>query len=206
MPQRPFSQACENNKGPILAVLQQHCQAPGSLLEIGAGTGQHAAWLSAQLPHLHWQPSDVAANLPGIRQWLEEPGSRAQPPLELDLTGDWPAGPYDYLFTANTFHIMAMPLVERCVEQGCARLASNGRFLVYGPFNEDRRFTSDSNRAFDQALKNTDPQRGIRDRQWVADLFEKQGLHQIADHAMPANNRVLVFSRGAADACAVSDR
>ena len=68
----PFSQAAENNKGPILQVLQQHCQAPGTLLEIGAGTGQHAAWLSAQLPHLQWQPSDVPDNLPAIRHWLSQ--------------------------------------------------------------------------------------------------------------------------------------
>ncbi|MDX1804308.1 MAG: DUF938 domain-containing protein [Alcanivorax sp.] len=195
MSQRPYSQACENNKAPILAVLQQHCRASGSLLEIGAGTGQHAAWLSGQLPHLDWQPSDVAANLAGIREWLSEPGSRATPPIELDVGGDWPAGPYDYLLTVNTFHIMAMPLVRRCIEMGCASLAPGGKFLVYGPFNYGGDFTSDSNRAFDQALKGTDTQRGIRDQEWVVSLFDQQGMALLADHAMPANNRLLVFAQ-----------
>lgn len=189
----PFSQAAENNKGPILQVLQQHCQAPGTLLEIGAGTGQHAVWLSAQLPHLQWQPSDVPDNLPAIRHWLSQTPNPARPPLALDVTGEWPAGPFDYLFTANTFHIMAQPLVARCIAEGCLRLNEGGRFMVYGPFNYDGQFTSDSNRQFDGWLKAADPQRGIRDKEWIEQEFARHGRQCLADHEMPANNRVLVF-------------
>ena len=189
----PFSQAAENNKGPILQVLQQHCQATGTLLEIGAGTGQHAAWLSAQLPHLQWQPSDVAENLPTIRHWLSQNANPANPPLALDVTGEWPAGPFDYLFTANTFHIMVQPLVAHCIAEGCLRLNPGGRFMVYGPFNYDGQFTSDSNRQFEGWLKATDPQRGIRDKEWIEKEFARHGRQCLADHAMPANNRVLVF-------------
>ncbi|MCG8394151.1 MAG: class I SAM-dependent methyltransferase [Pseudomonadales bacterium] len=195
MQDRPYSQAAENNKAPILSVLQQHCQTPGTLLEIGAGTGQHAAWLSGRLPHLRWQPSDVATNLPAIRTWQNEPFNRAEPPLELDVSGDWPTGPYDYLYTANTFHIMAVPLVERCIAQGCQRLGPTGRFLIYGPFNYNGQFTSDSNARFDRWLKDVDRERGIRDQEWVVEQFEQEGLALLADHAMPANNRILVFGR-----------
>ncbi|HBC19244.1 MAG TPA: methylase [Alcanivorax sp.] len=195
MTKRPYSQAAENNKAPILSVLQQHCQAPGALLEIGAGTGQHAAWLSGRLPHLHWQPSDVAANLPHIRQWLSDPGSQALPPVELDVAAQWPAGPFDYLFTANTFHIMAAPLVETCIREGCRQLTGQGKFLVYGPFNYDGQYTSDSNRQFDQWLKEMDDNRGIRDHEWVVEQFARQHRQLLADHEMPANNRLLVFGR-----------
>lgn len=191
--ERPFSQACENNKGPILAVLEQHCQAPGTLLEIGAGTGQHAAWLSAQLPHLIWQPSDVADNLPGVRQWLQEPGNRALDPLELDVSGTWPQGNFTYLFSANTFHIMSRELVMRCIEEGCAHLTDNGLFLIYGPFKVAGQFTSDSNAEFDRWLKEIDPQRGIRDREWVEQRFARHGRTLLAEHDLPANNKVLVF-------------
>ena len=189
----PFSQAAENNKGPILQVLQQHCQAPGALLEIGAGTGQHAAWLSAQLPHLQWQPSDVPENLPTIRHWLSQSPNPAKTPLALDVAGQWPTGPFDYLFTANTFHIMAQSLVAHCIAEGCQRLSTTGLFLVYGPFNYDGQFTSDSNRQFEDWLKATDPQRGIRDKEWIEQEFARHGRQCLADHAMPANNRVLVF-------------
>ncbi len=195
MTKRPYSQAAENNKAPILSVLQQHCQAPGALLEIGAGTGQHAAWLSGRLPHLHWQPSDVAANLPHIRQWLSDPGSQALPPVELDVAAQWPAGPFDYLFTANTFHIMAAPLVETCIRKGCEHLTEDGKFLVYGPFNYQGQFTSDSNRQFDQRLREGDGDRGIRDHEWVVEQFARQHRQLLADHEMPANNRLLVFGR-----------
>ncbi|MZR63726.1 DUF938 domain-containing protein [Alcanivorax sp. DP30] len=191
--ERPFSQACENNKGPILAVLQQHCQAAGTLLEIGAGTGQHAAWLSAQLPHLIWQPTDVAANLPGIRLWLQDACSRALEPLVLDVAGDWPEERFDYLYTANTFHIMSADQVVRCIDAGCGHLSEGGRFLIYGPFNVDGRFTSESNASFDQWLREIDPQRGIRDQAWIEAQFARHGLGLVADHALPANNKVLVF-------------
>lgn len=193
MQERPYSQAAENNKVPILAVLQKHCQAPGTLLEIGAGTGQHAAWLSRRLPHLHWQPSDMAANLPHIRQWQSDPGNRALPPIELDVAAQWPAGPFDYLFTANTFHIMAASLVEICIREGCRHLTDRGKFLVYGPFNYDGQYTSDSNRQFDQWLKDVDDNRGIRDQEWVVEQFAREQRRLLADHEMPANNRLLVF-------------
>ncbi len=195
MRERPYSQACENNKVPILAVLQQHCQTPGTLLEIGAGTGQHAAWLSGRLPHLRWQPSDVASNLPHIRQWLGDPGSQALPPVALDVSDHWPTGPFDYLFTANTFHIMAAPLVKTCIEEGCRHLTEQGLFLIYGPFNYGGHYTSDSNRRFDRWLKEVDMDRGIRDQEWVVEQFARQQRELLADHEMPANNRLLVFGR-----------
>ena len=40
---KPFSQACENNKQPILEVLHRILADRKKLLEIGSGTGQHAA-------------------------------------------------------------------------------------------------------------------------------------------------------------------
>ena len=76
---------------------------------------------------------------------------------------------------------------------GCLRLNEGGRFMVYGPFNYDGQFTSDSNRQFDGWLKAADPQRGIRDKEWIEQEFARHGRQCLADHEMPANNRVLVF-------------
>ena len=69
---KPFSQACENNKAPILSVLRQYFCEPGVVLEIGSGTGQHGVFFASQLPHLLWQPTDLACNLEGIQLWQEE--------------------------------------------------------------------------------------------------------------------------------------
>ena len=55
------AEACERNKGPILDVLRRELDRPGEVLEIGSGTGQHAVHFAAGLPHLSWQPSEVAA-------------------------------------------------------------------------------------------------------------------------------------------------
>lgn len=194
--QKPFSQACENNKAPILKVLEEHLRAPGSLLEIGSGTGQHAAWLGAALPRIRWQPSDLPDALPGIRAWLDD--SRAHnvaAPIVLDVHGRWPRGPFDYLFTANTFHIMSADAVCHCIREGTQRLASGGLFLIYGPFRYGGEFTSASNREFDQWLRRRHPDQGIRDFEWIEARMAEQGMTPLADHDMPANNRTLVFRR-----------
>ena len=65
---KPFSEACERNKLPILVQLRTLFADARTVLEIGSGTGQHAAHFAAALPQLVWQASDVADNLPGIRQ------------------------------------------------------------------------------------------------------------------------------------------
>lgn len=50
MPQLPYSQACENNKAPILDVLSRVFEDRRHVLEIGSGTGQHAVHFARSLP------------------------------------------------------------------------------------------------------------------------------------------------------------
>jgi hypothetical protein len=103
---KPYSEACERNRAPILAVLTSVFKASKAVLEIGSGTGQHAAYFASELPHLRWQASDVAEHLAGIRLWGVEP-------TELDIDKPWPAIDADAAFSANTAHIMSWPQVER---------------------------------------------------------------------------------------------
>jgi len=111
---KPHSEACERNREPILQVLRQWFVQPGTAMEIGAGTGQHAVHFAAHLPHLQWQPTDCEANLAGIGLWVSEaalPNLRA--PLKLDVRDStWPVEAVDYVFSANTSHIMSWPEVE----------------------------------------------------------------------------------------------
>src|SRR5204863_1475828 len=106
-----FSEACERNREPILAVLRRVFGDRRAVLEIGSGTGQHAAYFAPELPHLTWQPSDVAENLPGVRLWTAAIPN-VKEPLELDVDGEWPGIEADAAFTANTCHIMSWPQVE----------------------------------------------------------------------------------------------
>lgn len=193
---KPFSQACENNKQPILAVLREAFAAAGTVLEIGSGTGQHAVFFAAQMPWLRWLPSDCAPNLPGIRAWCDDAAlPNLLAPIELDVTATWPVLQADAVFSANTAHIMPWPAVEIFFAGVGRLLPANGVFALYGPFNYDGRYTSESNADFDQWLKSADRRRGIRDFEAVNALAERAGFALLADHAMPANNRTLVWRK-----------
>ncbi|MCD9045585.1 DUF938 domain-containing protein [Luteimonas sp. MHLX1A] len=198
-PSKPHAPACDRNSEPILAVLREHFADRRSVLEIGSGTGQHAVHFAAAMPWLTWQASDVADNLPGIRAWLDDAHlPNTPPPLALDvLQWPWPATGADAVFTANTLHIMGTDGVEAFF-RGAGRVlagAVGGALVAYGPFNYGGTWTSDSNREFDAWLKTRDPRSGIRDFEYCTALAAGQGLHLVADVAMPANNRCLVWQR-----------
>lgn len=194
--EKPYAPACERNREPILQVLRAHFADRHRVLEVGSGTGQHAVFFAAALPHLSWQTSDVAEHLPGIRLWLDEAHLPNTPqPLTFNVNAAVPPGPYDAVFTANTLHIMGWPEVQRLFA-ALPRLMSPGALLVvYGPFNYQGRFTSDSNAQFDAQLRQHQPQRGIRDFEAVDALAQAAGLRLIEDRAMPANNRCIVWRR-----------
>jgi hypothetical protein len=197
---KPRSPSCDRNQGPILEVLLQHFSQSKQVLEVGSGTGQHAVHFAAAMPWLSWQTADMADSLPGIRLWLEEAAlPNLPPPLELDVNGPWPRGPYDAVFSANTLHIMGWPEVQNLFAALDGVMAQDAVLAVYGPFNYGGKFTSDSNAAFDVWLKERYSQAsGIRDFEAVNTLAESIGLTLVADHAMPANNRTLVWTRGSA--------
>lgn len=194
---KPFSNACERNREPILAVLRDYLRGTGSVLEIGSGTGQHAVHFAAVLPGLVWQTSDCAEHLPGIQLWLDEAGlANTPPPLQLDVNlGPWPPRSYDAVFSSNTLHIMGWDEVVKLFAALPERLTAGGLLIIYGPFNYHGQFTSPSNEAFDTGLRASDPNRGLRDFAAVDALAKKAGLHLIEDRACPANNRCLVWRR-----------
>jgi hypothetical protein len=191
---KPFSEACERNRLPILSLLQRIFSASGLVLEIGSGTGQHAAYFAPELPHLIWQPSDVAEHLEDIGLWVEGiPNVRA--PIELDVDQRWPAVPADAVYSANTCHIMSWPQLERMFA-GLASMSALEVLCLYGPFHYGGKATSDSNACFDAMLRARDPESGVRDFESVAKLAAQARFSLQEDNAMPANNRLLVFRRG----------
>lgn len=194
---KPFSEACERNKGPILDILRRVLADRRRVLEIGSGTGQHAACFAAALPHLVWQASDLPENHPGIRAWLAEAALDNTPaPLALDVFAPhWPPGLWDAVFTANTLHIIAWEGGERVIRGAAAVLEPGGLLCAYGPFNYGGRYTSESNARFDASLRERDPSSGIRDFEAVNAIAMSAGLALVEDNAMPANNRLLVWRR-----------
>lgn len=194
---KPFSQASENNKRPILDVLVRHLGDVTDVLEVGSGTGQHAVFFGEALPHLRWQTSDRSENHAAIRQWLEDSAlPNVSSPLDLDVTREpWPVASVPAVFSANTVHIMGWPAVQDFIRGVGRILEPGGLFLLYGPFNYGGTYTSDSNARFDEWLMSRDPESAIRDFEAVDAEARQAGLRLVEDNAMPANNRLLVWCR-----------
>jgi cyclopropane fatty-acyl-phospholipid synthase-like methyltransferase len=192
--EKPNAPSCEKNREPILDVLRLHFADRHQVLEIGSGTGQHAIFFAEHLPHLTWQTSDRAENLPGITAWLAEAAlPNTPPPLRLDVQETWPALRHDALFSANTLHIMPWAAVESLFASLTGILAGDAKLAIYGPFNYGGQFTSDSNASFDRWLKEKAPHQGIRDFEKVHALAQGAGLELLEDRAMPSSNRCLVW-------------
>ena len=186
---KPFSEAAERNRAPILWVLRRVLAQRKHVLEIGSGTGQHAAYFTRELPHLVWQASDVAEHLPGIREWVSTPA-----PIELDVDKDWPPLEHDAVFSANTCHIMSWPQVERMF-QHIGKMPGVKTLCIYGPFSYGGKHTSESNARFDAMLRARDPASGVREVERIDALAKRAGFSLAEDNAMPANNRLLVFQK-----------
>lgn len=194
---KAFSEACERNKEPILRVLRQELRDAAEVLEIGSGTGQHGAFFAHHMPRLRWQPSDLPIHHASITAWSQESSlSNIAPPLTLDVDQwPWPVAATDAVFSANTVHIIAWPGVMNLVGGAGRVLREGGALCLYGPFNYDGSYTSDSNARFDQWLRRRDPASGIRDFEALDELARAAGLTLTSDHPMPANNRLIVWRK-----------
>lgn len=189
-----FSPACERNKRPILEVLKQVLPAQGTVLEIGSCTGQHVVFFAPQFPHLHWQPSDRPENLPGLRSRLETEGiDTILSPIMLDVLESWPEKDYAAVYSANTAHIMSWSAVCAMLSGVAQRLVPGGVFCLYGPFNEQGRFTAASNAVFDAQLRRENPEMGLRDLEALESLATDQHMTLKQRVHLPANNQMLVF-------------
>lgn len=202
----PFSQACENNKQAILQVLQHESTDYNHVLEIGSGTGQHSVHFAPQLPHLQWQTSDVKVNHSTIIAWHNEyPALNLPLPLAFDLNDDSIPileniqKPYDVIFTANTLHIISWALVERLFALAGDALPVDGKLIVYGPFNENGKYTSEGNQRFDAMLRSGNADSGIRHKEDIIALANAHYLALITQYQMPANNQILVFQKTTAN-------
>jgi len=194
----PCSPACERNREPILQCLRPLLRDCRRVVEIGSGTGQHAAWFAPRLPGLTWVATDRPENHAIIRAWLEASGAaNVAGPLRLDvLDRPWPElGAVDAAFSANTAHIMPEAAVAAMFAGLGERLPAGAPFLLYGPFMEQGRHTSASNAAFDADLRARGDGMGVRDLGWLLQVGAVTGFDLEAVTPMPANNRLLVWRR-----------
>ena len=197
MTERPDAPATDRNREAILEVLVDEFSDRNEVLEIGSGTGQHAVFFANAMSHLTWQTSDVAKNHSGIRSWIEFANiDNVKPPLEIDVElVSGIDGNFDAVYSSNTAHIMSMRAVEFMFELVGNLLPMNGKFCLYGPFNRNGDFTSESNARFDASLRSQDPSMGIRNLEDLEVLAEKAGMQRSSLYAMPANNFMVAWNR-----------
>jgi SAM-dependent methyltransferase len=191
--------AAERNREPILAVLQRVLPPTGLALEIASGTGQHVVHFAKALPKWTWQPSEPDPQMRGsIAAWVAETGvTNVLAPLDLDVSrADWPVERADAVVCINMIHISPWRATEHLLA-GCERLLGPGGILfLYGPYRRSGRHTAPSNEAFDESLRQRNPQWGVRDLEMVADKAKQHGLALSEVVEMPANNLSVVFVRG----------
>jgi tRNA G46 methylase TrmB len=70
------SAASVRNREPILKELQKIIkkEEKKNILEIGAGTGQHAVYMSGYFKNVIWQTSDKKENHEIIKLWINDSG------------------------------------------------------------------------------------------------------------------------------------
>jgi len=194
--QRAYAPATARNREPILAVLERVLPPLGLVLEISAGTGEHAAFFAAALPHITWQPTDRDERaLRSIAAHREAAGlGNLLPPRALDATdAAWPVTRADAVVCINMIHIAPWSACAGLMAGAARTLPPAGVLFLYGPYKESGEHTADSNRRFDLDLQLRDPSWGIRNLEDVVALAAGHGLHHTETVTMPANNRSLVF-------------
>jgi SAM-dependent methyltransferase len=201
---RLFSPVFLRNAPPLIAALTRLIgDEAGPVLEIGAGTGQHAAAFALAFPALGWWPSDPdPVHRRSIAAWAAELRAPDRPPLALDAATDWasdPAvqalGPLTAVYAGNVTHIAPWTVTEGIVAGAGTALAPGGRLILYGPFRIDGAFIGDGNRAFDAGLRTDNPDWGLREIGEIDALARTAGLSPEVRMPMPANNLLAVWRR-----------
>ena len=195
---KQYSQSCVENQVPILNIIKPLLTNVTTVLEVGSGTGQHAVYFAQHLPNLIWQSSDQDQYLNSINSWIDDAKLDNTPmaiPLDVTNTGTWPSIEVDAIFSANTAHIMSWDMVVDFFQGVGKMLNSGGMFILYGPFNYNGEYTSQSNANFDLWLKDRDPNSAIRDFEALNKLATEAELILVNDYEMPANNRILYWKK-----------
>jgi SAM-dependent methyltransferase len=180
-------------------VLKPRLPPTGFVLEIAAGSGEHAVYNATAFPNLNWRPTDKdPESLDSIAAWRDHAGlPNLLAPLQLDASdpASWPVGNADVIININMIHIAPWKATEGLMT-GAGRVLRSGGFLfLYGPYIERGVETAPSNQSFDLSLKRGNPAWGIRHLDDVTAVAGRHSLELSERIVMPANNLSLFFRK-----------
>lgn len=195
---RQHAPATLRNREPIAAVLARELPASGSVLEVAAGTGEHAVFFAETFPALTWQPTDPSDEaLASIADYRADyAGSNLAAPLRLDAAQpeSWPVTRADAVVCINMVHISPWEATLGLFA-GAARVLGTrgGPLVLYGPYIEQGVETAPSNLEFDASLKARNPLWGLREAEALDALAAQHRMARSARYALQANNIILVY-------------
>jgi hypothetical protein len=193
---RMSAPSARRNMAPILEVLRAHAPAAGRVLEIAAGTGEHAVAFSRAFPELDWQPTDLDPDrLASIEAWRQADGpANLRPPTALNAAAEgWHAthGPADMILLVNLLHLISDAEAETVLAGITRALTPGGKAFLYGPFLRDGEATSEGDATFHASLRAQDPAIGYKDIAWVRDRLAPMKTETLD---MPSNNLMIIVT------------
>jgi SAM-dependent methyltransferase len=217
---RRSAPAALRNREPIAEVLGDWLPPSGLVLEIASGTGEHVVHFAERFPALEWQPSDIhpgaLASIAAVREETGLPNVRA--PIAIDAaSAEWPIdradavlsikidsdscddpksaqkGGFDVVLNLNMVHISPWSAALGLLDGAARVLKRGGALILYGPWLQAGVETAPSNLAFDQQLRERDPDWGLRRVEDFDAAASERGFALEKTHAMPANNLMLLF-------------
>ncbi len=197
--------AGNRNKEPLLGVLKEKLPKNSArVLEFASGSGMHINFFAPHFGHLHFHPTDkdidVFDNIKKLT--VDHSNDNIADPAHLDLTDPetwFNAGTensFSAIFCINIFQVAPISIADGMMRCAAHLLDDDGILMIYGPFQVEGAFTTDSNKEFHETLSSAGVSEwGLKD---VADLKKAaadHGLELKEQIDMPANNFTLVFGR-----------
>ncbi|MCB1937439.1 MAG: DUF938 domain-containing protein [Nitrosomonas sp.] len=191
------------NREPILGVLKNKLpKDPERVLEMASGSGMHINYFAPHFEHLHFHPTDKDAEVfDNIKKLSKDhKNDNIADPVHLDLTdpSTWfnpgPEKSFAAIFCINIFQVAPISIADGMMNCASKLLKDDGILLIYGPFQHEGEFSTDSNKEFHETLSSFEvPEWGLKD---VADLKKAAANHgmelkEVID--MPSNNFSLIF-------------
>jgi SAM-dependent methyltransferase len=171
-----YSSAYEHNREPLARLLDRIVRAPGTVLEVGAGTGQHAAYFASVMPSITFVPTEKdPALVESIGAWRAEAAlPNLRPPRLLDVTEeDWDAPAPTVVLAIELTHAAPWAVTVGLVNGAARCLGPGGELMICGPLRGDAPPTLDE----------------------IEKLAASRGLELRDVHDLPRHGALAVFRR-----------
>lgn len=199
---KQYAPATQRNREPILEVLLRVLPPSGNILEVASGTGEHSIFFAPAFSSRQWIPSDPnAISRDSIEAWRKESLiENIHPPLNINAQDSIWEIEKEFLdittiININMIHISPWSACLGLMKGAKRLLPSGGILYLYGPYKQEGKHTALSNEAFDESLRDQNPEWGVRNLEDVIKVAEDNGLVFKEKVAMPANNLSVIFEK-----------